>query len=73
MTIKSPETFQNTEAFEDEIDLKELFLVLWNGKLVITLITGFAAVVLCYMRCRCLISMRVKRCLRPKVKAVPGD
>ena len=44
MSIKSPETFQNTEAFDDEIDLKELFLVLWNGKLVITLITGFAAV-----------------------------
>ena len=43
MTIKSPETFQNTEAFDDEIDLKELFLVLWNGKLVITLITGFVA------------------------------
>jgi uncharacterized protein involved in exopolysaccharide biosynthesis len=44
MTIKSPETFQNTEAFDDEIDLKELFTVLWNGKLVITLVTGFAAV-----------------------------
>ena len=44
MSIKSPETFQNTEAFDDEIDLKELFMVLWNGKLVITLITGFAAV-----------------------------
>jgi uncharacterized protein involved in exopolysaccharide biosynthesis len=44
MTIKSPETFQNTEAFDDEIDLKELFLVLWNGKLLITYITGFAAV-----------------------------
>ena len=43
MTMKSPEIFQNTEAFDDEIDLKELFLVLWNGKLVITLITGFAA------------------------------
>ena len=40
MTIKSPETFQNTEAFDDEIDLKELFTVLWNGKLVITLITA---------------------------------
>ena len=25
MTIKSPETFQNTEAFDDEIDLRELF------------------------------------------------
>jgi uncharacterized protein involved in exopolysaccharide biosynthesis len=44
MTIKSPENFQNTEAFDDEIDLKELFTVLWNGKLVITIITGFAAV-----------------------------
>ena len=44
MTIKSPETFQYTEAFDDEIDLKELFTLLWNGKLVITLITGFAAV-----------------------------
>ena len=44
MTMKSPETFQATEAFDDEIDLKELFMVLWNGKLVITLITGFAAV-----------------------------
>ena len=44
MSIKSPETFQATEAFDDEIDLKELFLVLWNGKLVITLVTGFAAV-----------------------------
>jgi len=44
MTIKSPETLQNTEASDDEIDLKELFTVLWKGKLVITLITGFAAV-----------------------------
>ena len=44
MSIKSPEFYQNTEAFDDEIDLKELFLVLWNGKLVVTLITGFAAV-----------------------------
>ena len=44
MTTKSPETFQNTQAFDDEIDLKELFTVLWNGKLVITLITGFAAI-----------------------------
>jgi uncharacterized protein involved in exopolysaccharide biosynthesis len=44
MTAKSPETFQNTQAFDDEIDLKELLMVLWNGKLVITLITGFAAI-----------------------------
>jgi len=44
MTIKSPDAFQNTQVFDDEIDLKELFTVLWNGKLVITLITGLAAV-----------------------------
>ncbi|MDA9043217.1 Wzz/FepE/Etk N-terminal domain-containing protein [Pseudomonadales bacterium] len=44
MSIKSPEVVQNTEAYDDEIDLRELFTVLWDGKLVITLITGFAAV-----------------------------
>ena len=44
MTIKSPEFYQNTEAFDDEIDLRELFTVLWDGKLVVTLITGFVAV-----------------------------
>ena len=72
MTIKSPETFQNTEAFEDEIDLRELFTVLWNGKLVITLITGFAAVCAVLYALSFPIFMRVKRCLRPKMKAVPG-
>ena len=46
MSIKSPEVVQNTEAYDDEIDLRELFTVLWDGKLVITLITGFAAVAL---------------------------
>ena len=44
MTIKSPEFHQNTKPFDDEIDLKELFTVLWDGKIVITLITGFASV-----------------------------
>jgi len=44
MSIKSPEVFQSSEPFDDEIDLKEFFVVLWNGKLLITLITGFAAV-----------------------------
>jgi len=44
MSIKSPEAFQSPEPFDDEIDLKELFMVLWNGRLQITLITGFAAV-----------------------------
>jgi len=43
MTIKSPETLPNTVASDDEIDLRELFLVLWDGKLLIIFITGFAA------------------------------
>ena len=30
--------------YEDEIDLKELFLVLWNAKLFIVVVTGFFAV-----------------------------
>ena len=30
--------------FDDEIDLKELFMVLWSGKWLITVITGIAAV-----------------------------
>ena len=72
MTIKSPETFQNTEAFDDEIDLKELFLVLWNGKLLITYITGFAAVCAVCLRSGCRISTRAKRCLRRRMKAVPA-
>jgi uncharacterized protein involved in exopolysaccharide biosynthesis len=44
MAMKPPETFQNTEAFDDEIDLRELFTVLWNGKLDIARVTSFAAV-----------------------------
>ena len=34
----------NTYA-DDEIDLRELFLVLWEGKVLITMVTGLAAMV----------------------------
>ena len=34
----------NTYA-DDEIDLRELFLVLWEGKALITIVTGLAAIV----------------------------
>ena len=30
---------------DDEIDLRELFLVLWEGKALITIVTGLAAMV----------------------------
>ena len=30
---------------DDEIDLRELFLVLWEGKALITMVTGLAAIV----------------------------
>ena len=37
---------QNTEnVMDDEIDLKELVTVLWDGKLIISAITGIAAVI----------------------------
>ena len=37
---------RNTEiVMDDEIDLKELFTVLWDGKLIISAITGIAAVI----------------------------
>ena len=67
MTIKSPETFQNTEAFEDEIDLKELFTLLWNGKLVITLITGFAAA------CAVLYALSLPNIYESKALLAPKD
>ena len=31
-------------SVDDEIDLKELFMVLWSGKWLITAVTGLAAV-----------------------------
>ena len=67
MSIKSPETFQNTEAFDDEIDLKELFLVLWNGKLVITLIIGFTAV------CAVLFALWLPNIYESKALLAPKD
>ena len=37
---------QNSEiVMDDEIDLKELFTVLWDGKLIISAITGIAAII----------------------------
>ena len=30
---------------DDEIDLRELFLILWEGKALITIVTGLAAIV----------------------------
>lgn len=37
---------QNAETvMDDEIDLKELFTVLWDGKLIISAITGIAAII----------------------------
>ena len=67
MTIKSPETFQNTEAFDDEIDLKELFRVLWDGKIVVTLITGFASV------CAVLYALSLPNIYESKALLAPKD
>ena len=40
------EISQNSEiVMDDEIDLKELFAVLWEGKLIISAITGIAAAI----------------------------
>jgi LPS O-antigen subunit length determinant protein (WzzB/FepE family) len=36
--------YRNNPLPDDEIDLKELFLVLWNGKWLISVVTGVAAV-----------------------------
>ena len=35
--------YRNDLHSDDEIDLKELFFVLWNGKWLISAVTGFAA------------------------------
>ena len=42
---------------DDEIDLRELFLVLWEGKVLITMITGLAAVVSVVVALQCPISI----------------
>ena len=67
MTIKSPEVFQNAEAFDDEIDLKELFTVLWNGKGLITGITGFAAA------CAVLYALWLPNIYESKALLAPND
>ena len=36
---------RNQQYMDDEIDLKELFMVLWSGKWLISAITGAAAVI----------------------------
>ena len=41
---ENSELSSNHLQYEDEIDLKELFLVLWNAKLFIVVVTGFFAV-----------------------------
>ena len=37
----SPEMFANSQQTDDEIDLKELWDVIWKGKLQIIAITAF--------------------------------
>ena len=67
MSINQPETLQNTETFDDEIDLRELFTVLWNGKGLITLITGFAAV------CAVLYALWLPNIYESKALLAPKD
>jgi uncharacterized protein involved in exopolysaccharide biosynthesis len=67
MSINQPETLQNTETFDDEIDLRELFTVLWNGKGLITLITGFAAV------CAVLYALWLPNIYESKALLAPND
>ena len=45
LRIAMSDNSQSSEiVMDDEIDLKELFAVLWDGKLIITTITGIAAI-----------------------------
>lgn len=37
--------FSNQEGFNDEIDIRDLLLVLWDGKIIISIITGIAALI----------------------------
>ena len=67
MSINQPETLQNTETFDDEIDLRELFTVLWDGKGLITLITGFAAV------CAVLYALWLPNIYESKALLAPND
>jgi len=67
MSIKSPEAFQSSEPFDDEINLKELFSVLWDGKLLITFITGFAAA------CAVLFALWLPNIYESKALLAPKD
>jgi uncharacterized protein involved in exopolysaccharide biosynthesis len=67
MSIKPPETFQNIEAFNDEIDLIELFTVIWSGKIVITLVTGLAAL------CAVLYALSLPNIYESKALLAPKD
>ena len=67
MSIKSPEVFQSSEPYDDEIDLKELFSVLWEGKLLIIFITGFAAA------CAVLFALWLPNIYESKALLAPKD
>ena len=67
MSIKSPEVFQSSEPYDDEIDLKELFSVLWEGKLLIIFITGFAAA------CAVLFALSLPNIYESKALLAPKD
>ena len=42
---------------DDEIDLRELFLVLWEGKVLIAMVTGLASIVSFVVGYQCPISI----------------
>ena len=67
MSINQPETLQNTETFDDEIDLRALFTVLWNGKGLITGISGFVAV------CAVLYALWLPNIYESKALLAPND
>ena len=49
---------------DNEIDLRELFLVLWEGKVLITIVTGLAAIVSVVVALSCRISISQRQSLR---------
>ena len=67
MSTKSPEVLENAEAFDNEIHLRDLFTVLWKGKLLIMLITGFTAV------CAVVIALWLPNIYESKALLAPKD
>ena len=67
MSTKSPEVLENAEAFDNEIHLRDLFTVLWKGKLLIMLITGFTAV------CAVVIALWLPNIYERKALLAPKD